>query len=123
MTELINLLVYSKYIAMNTSNAGIVSWSSNKDILFYKGLAIPLSSFRLMVYTNIESAETLFWHELIWIQEYSSRFAIDLDSIVDNMTDKNRGASCLRYDSAGRDEVRRYMFDWMLKQKGKRLIY
>ena len=49
MSELINLLAYRKYVALNSSNAATITWSRNKDTIFYKGIAITLSSFRQMV--------------------------------------------------------------------------
>ena len=49
MSELINLLVYRKYVALNSSNVATITWSRNKDTIFYKGIAIALSLFRQMV--------------------------------------------------------------------------
>ena len=46
MSELINLLAYRKYVVLNSSNVAMITWSCNKDTIFYKGIIITLSSFR-----------------------------------------------------------------------------
>ncbi|KIW16537.1 hypothetical protein PV08_03725 [Exophiala spinifera] len=66
MSELINLLAYGKYIALNTSNAGSMTWSRDGEIIYYHGLSIPLNSVRSMIISNIERAEELLWRELMW---------------------------------------------------------
>ena len=46
ISELINLLAYKKYIILNSSNIATIIQSYNKDTIFYKGIAIALSSFQ-----------------------------------------------------------------------------
>jgi superfamily II DNA helicase RecQ len=119
MSELINLLAYGKYVALNSSNAATITWSRNKDTIFYKGIPIPLSSFRQMVQDNIQQAEQLLWENLMWVRDESKRFSIDLDIIQDDQTFTLRGYSFLKQSSNGLEGGRQWMFRQMLRQRGK----
>ncbi|KEF50790.1 uncharacterized protein A1O9_13158 [Exophiala aquamarina CBS 119918] len=119
MSELINLLAYGKYVALNSSNAATITWSRNKDTMFYKGIPIALSSFRQMVQDNIQRAEQILWEQLMWVRDDSKRFSIDLDIIQDDQTFTLRGYSFLKQSSNGLDGGRQWMFRQMLRQRGK----
>jgi superfamily II DNA helicase RecQ len=119
MSELINLLAYGKHLALNSSNAATVTWSRDKNTIFYKGIAIALSSFRQMVQDNIQHAERLLWENLMWVRDESQRFTIDLDLIQDDQTFTLRGYSFLKQSSNGLEGGRQWMFRQMLRQRGK----
>ena len=119
MSELINLLAYGKYVALNSSNAATITWSRNKDTIFYKGIAIALSSFRQMVQNNIQEAEQLLWEHIMWVRDDSKRFSIDLDLLQDDQTFTLRGYSFLKQKSNGLEGGRQWMFRQMLRQRGK----
>jgi hypothetical protein len=95
MGELISLLAYGKHVALNTSNAGSITWSRDKATMYFHGLAIPLSAFQSMVRDNIERGEELLWRELLWIRDESDRFTNDLHVIEDDVTFTRRGTSFL----------------------------
>ena len=82
MSEMINLLAYGKYIALNTSNAGSVTWSRDKVTIFFHGLAIPLSAFRAMIHDSIRRTEDLLWKDLMLVRDDSKRWTVDLDALV-----------------------------------------
>ncbi|KIW86592.1 uncharacterized protein Z519_12804 [Cladophialophora bantiana CBS 173.52] len=65
ISELINLLTYGKYIALNTSNANSITWSRDSTTIYFHELTIVLSLFRSMVVSNIERAENILWRELM----------------------------------------------------------
>ena len=96
MSELINLLAYGKYIALNTGNACSITWSRDNATIHYHGLAIPLSLFRSMIVGSIEHAEQLLWRELMWTTEISERFTVDLGTLDDDLPFTRRGWSFLK---------------------------
>jgi hypothetical protein len=49
MSTMISLLAYGKHIAMNEGNAGMVSWSQDRQTLYYKGLPIEMTAFQSMI--------------------------------------------------------------------------
>ena len=119
MSELINLLAYGKHIALNTSNAGSVMWAADKQTIFYRGIPIPLQSFRQMVHQNIADTEKIFWEKLMWIRDEAQRFTIDLDMIQDDLTFTLRGHSFVKGSKNGLADGRTYMIEQMLRQRGK----
>lgn len=119
MSELINLLAYGKHLALNSSNAATVTWSRDKNTIFYKGIGIALSSFRQMVQDNIQDAERRLWENLMWVRDESQRFRVDLDLIQDDQTFTLRGYSFIKQSSNGLEGGRPWMFRQMLRQRGK----
>ncbi|KAK5189319.1 hypothetical protein LTR47_011879 [Exophiala xenobiotica] len=122
MSEFINLLAYGKYIALNTSNAGSITWSRDGEIIYFHGLSIPLNSFRSMVINNIEHAEELLWRELMWTSDSAQRFTVDLDKLEDDLPFTRRGWSFLKRESNQLENG----YDWIAAkastQRGKRRL-
>jgi hypothetical protein len=122
MSELINLLAYGKYIALNTSNAGSITWSRDNATIYFHGLAIALSLFRSMVTSNVERAEEILWRELIWTKDASQRFTIDLDALKDDLPFTRRGWSFLKRESNHLGEGYDWMAAKMSVQRGQRRL-
>lgn len=122
MSELINLLAYGKYIALNTSNAGSITWSRDSTTIYFHGLAIVLSLFRSMVVRNIERAEDILWRELMWTKDVSQRFTIDLDILEDDLPFTRRGWSFLKRESNHLENGYDWMAAKMSIQRGKRRL-
>lgn len=46
MSKMLSLLAYSRHVAMNMGNAGSVSWSKDKTMVYFRGRAIEIALFR-----------------------------------------------------------------------------
>jgi superfamily II DNA helicase RecQ len=112
MSIMISLLAYGKYVAMNTGNTGSVSWSRDKQTLYFRGQLIELSSFRQMIHGAIQATEDMFWRELLWVQRTSERFEVPLHQLVDDVTFTKRGISFISKSSNGLT----HGLDWVLQQ-------
>ncbi|KAI9879367.1 MAG: hypothetical protein M1823_006844, partial [Watsoniomyces obsoletus] len=93
MSNMLSLLAYSKHVAMNTSNAGSVSWSRDKKTMYFRGRAIEITLFRAMIVDAIQRAADMLWRELMWVSEAADRFEVPLHPIVDDVTFTRRGIS------------------------------
>jgi len=78
MGKLLSLLVYSKSLIMSHSNAGAVFWSRDRQVMTYKGKAIPLDRFKSFVQDLVTQAEEQLWYEVLNIKK-EERFAIALN--------------------------------------------
>jgi hypothetical protein len=116
MSKMLSLLAYSKHIAMNTGNAGSVSWSRDKKTLYFRGRAIEIALFRQMVVDAIGRAEDMLWRELMWVKDVQERFDVDLHSIVDDVTFTRRGISFINKSSNGLGQGLDWMLERMLSQ-------
>jgi len=116
MSKMLSLLAYSKHVAMNTGNAGSVSWSKDKKTLFFRGRAIEVSLFREMVVSTIGRAEDMLWGELMWVKDRPDRFEVALHSLVDDVTFTRRGISFINKGSNGLTQGLDWMLERMLSQ-------
>jgi hypothetical protein len=89
MSEMINILAYSKQAALNEDNASNAYWSADKKINYLHGRPIVVESFRKMA-QSIEAEQ--FW-QLCWVDMVADRFTIDLAQISDDVMFTTRGES------------------------------
>lgn len=92
MSEMINLLAYSKHAALNEGNAGNAYWSLDKKIFYLNGRPIVIERFRQMAQSIQAEVVEQFW-QLLWVDVVADRFAINLAQIVDDVTFTTRGES------------------------------
>ena len=111
MAEMISLLAYSRHCAFNYANAGAISWSPDNSVIAYRGQKIPLARFKRLIDTVITEAENILWRELLW-QTDSSRFALVVDQLEDDVTFTRRGFSFLDHTRNGLKDTRA----WVLAQ-------
>ena len=57
MSKALSILAYGKSIAMNHSNAGSVSWSTDRTEMSYKGRPISVARFGAIIRGVIDEAE------------------------------------------------------------------
>ena len=57
ISKALSILAYGKSIAMNYSNAGSVSWSTDRTEILYKGRPISVACFGAMIRGVIDEAE------------------------------------------------------------------
>jgi hypothetical protein len=62
---MLSLLAYSKFIALNTGNAGSIQWEPDQSIMYLHGRPIVIERFQQMVRKVITEAETLLWERLM----------------------------------------------------------
>jgi hypothetical protein len=59
MSTIISLLAYSKYLAMNHSNAGAIFWEKEDKVMQLHGIRFVIEKFKSMVNRSIADAEDL----------------------------------------------------------------
>jgi hypothetical protein len=57
ISKALSILAYGKSIAMNHSNAGLVSWSTDRTKMSYKGRPISIAYFGAMIRGVIDEVE------------------------------------------------------------------
>jgi Helicase conserved C-terminal domain/Orsellinic acid/F9775 biosynthesis cluster protein D/DEAD/DEAH box helicase len=112
MSIMISLLAYGKYVAMNTGNTGSVTWSRDRQTLYFRGQPVTLTGFRQMIHSALDFAEQMLWEKLLWSTRQSDRFEVDLDAIVDDVTFTKRGIWFVSKSSNGLSGG----LDWTLTQ-------
>jgi hypothetical protein len=65
MSEMISLLAYGKFVAINAGNSGNASWSRDKKIFYLNSRPIYLSRFRRMAQDIVSNVEEMLWQELM----------------------------------------------------------
>ena len=81
MSKALSILAYGKSIAMNHSNAGSVSWSTDRTEMSYKGRPISVARFGAMIRGVIDEAERKLWEDLMWTTTQAERFEIPLEKL------------------------------------------
>lgn len=92
VSNMISLLAYGKNLALNHANAGMVFWEKEYTVMKLHGMRIVMDDFRAMAVKAIADAEDLFWEKLMWTDDRSKRFTMDLFGIHDDVTFRKRGA-------------------------------
>jgi hypothetical protein len=92
----------------NTSVAGSMLWSADGKMLYVHGKPIVLSRFQRMVQDIVTEAEGILWNELM---QWTKRFTIELDKVVDNISSTGRGISFVSQNK-GLDDGLRPMLEW-----------
>ena len=103
MSTMISLLAYGKYIAMNEGNAGMISWSQDRQTMYYRGFPIALADFRFMIHDIVARATKLLWEDLMWVKDEQDRWTVPLDKIEDDITFTKRGWSFMSRKENGLD--------------------
>jgi superfamily II DNA helicase RecQ len=93
MSEMLSLLAYGKFVALNAGNSGNVYWSRDKTIFYLNGKPIVIGQFQQMARDIVSEAAEMLWQELLWAAEPAERFVVKLDKIVDDVTFTKRGIS------------------------------
>jgi superfamily II DNA helicase RecQ len=122
MSTMISLLAYGKHIAMNEGNVGIVSWSQNRKILYYKGFPIEIALFRSMVHDVIARATDVLWQELMWVHQKAERFEVPLSQIHDDVSFTRRGWSYMTRSEHGLAQGARWMQERLVQLKGQKQL-
>ena len=95
MSTMINLLAYSKRIAMNTANFASTPWSRDMSILRLHGRPVVIGRFKAMVSGVLKQAADMLWEQLMYVSDYAERFTTPLESVQDDVTFTSRGYSFL----------------------------
>ena len=122
MSTMISLLAYGKHIAMNEGNAGMVSWSRNRQTLYYKGLPIEMAAFRSMVHGAIARATQMLWENLMWVQDESQRFDVPLEHVQDDVSFDRRGWSFMSRKENGLQEGAHWMRERLVQLEGSQRL-
>jgi superfamily II DNA helicase RecQ len=112
MSEIINLLAYGKFVALNAGNSGNAYWSKDKKIFYLHGQPIVINRFRTMAQELVAEVEHMLWQELLWTAKAADRFAIRLEGLVDDITFTRRGVSFV----CQRDNALDGGLPWMLNR-------
>ena len=112
MSKALSILAYGKSIAMNHSNAGSVSWSTDRTEMSYKGRPISVARFGAMIRGVIDEAERKLWEDLMWTTTQEERFEIPLEKLQDDVTWTRRGVSFVDNANNGLQNKR----EWMIKR-------
>ena len=111
MSTMINLLAYSKSIALSASNEGMVHWGPDRKWLTLRGRRLVIERWKRMVQEAVDEAERLLWEEVMWMRR-EDKFIIALDKIVDDVTFTRRGISFVSKSSNGFSGG----LDWMIER-------
>ncbi|KAI9882030.1 MAG: hypothetical protein M1823_006233, partial [Watsoniomyces obsoletus] len=117
MSEIINLLAYGKFVALNAGNSGNAYWSKDKKIFYLHGRPIVLNRFCRMAQELVAEAEHTLWQELLWTAKAADRFAIRLEGLVDDVTFTRRGVSLVRQRDNGLDGGLPWMLTRLLQSR------
>jgi superfamily II DNA helicase RecQ len=101
MSEMLSLLAYGKFVALNAGNSGNVYWSRDKTIFYLGGRPIVVSRFQQMARDIVSEAADRLWQELLWAADPAERFIVKLDRIVDDVTFTRRGTSFVNREENG----------------------
>jgi len=112
MSEMLSLLAYGKFVALNAGNSGNAYWSRDKKIFYLNGRPIVISQFQQMARDMVMEAEDTLWQELLWVADRAERFIVKLDKIVDDVTFTRRGMSFVTGEENGLDGG----LEWMLNR-------
>ncbi|KIV98766.1 uncharacterized protein PV09_09464 [Verruconis gallopava] len=112
MSEMLSLLAYGKYVALNSGNSGSAFWSADKKIFYFRGKPVVLRKFQQMVRDIITESEDILWQELLWMAGREERFTMKLDQIVDDVTFAKRGLSFIHREENGLQGG----LEWMLNR-------
>lgn len=110
MSEMLSLLAYGKFIALNAGNSGNAQWSKDKTIFYLGGKPIIISQFQQMARDIVKDAEDVLWQELLWTADPAERFVVKLEKIIDDMTFTKRGMSFVGREENGLNAG----LEWML---------
>jgi hypothetical protein len=122
MSTMISLLAYGKHIAMNEGNAGMVSWSQDRQTLYYKGLPIEMTAFQSMIQDVIARATTMLWEDLMWVSDPASRFDIPLEQVRDDVSFDRRGWSFMSRPDNGLVNGARWMQERVVQLTGSKRL-
>lgn len=117
MSTMISLLAYGKYIAMNEGNAGMISWSQDRQTMYYRGFPIVLTDFRFMIHDIVARATKVLWEELMWVKDEQDRWTVPLDKVEDDITFTKRGWSFMSRKENGMDAET--CMQWMMNQAAR----
>jgi hypothetical protein len=122
MSETINMLAYSKHIALAAGNAGNAYWSKDKKIFYLHGWRVYVSRFQKMAQDIVTEAERMLWQELCWVARKEDRFTVALGKVVDDVSFTKRRYSFMERAENGLGGG----LQWMLTQaerteQGRRL--
>jgi hypothetical protein len=115
MSEMLSLLAYGKFIALNTGNSGNAFWSRDKKTFHLNGRPIVLSRFQQMAQDVVADAEDRLWRDLLWTTDREDRFTINLDKLVDDVTFTKRGSSFVDAQENGLTGGLQWMLGRMLR--------
>lgn len=101
ISEMLSLLAYGKFVALNAGNSGNVYWSRDKAIFYLGGRPIVISQFQQMARDIVSEAADMLWQELLWVSDPTERFIVELDRIVDDVTFTKRGTSFVHREENG----------------------
>ena len=126
MSKMLSMLAYSKHIAMNHSNAGVVFWSDDRSVMTYKGNAIGLEQFSRFVRDIVGEAEEKLWSDILKTTR-EERFSIQLETLKDDVTFTKRGMSFINHEQNGLSNkqewlLRRFVSEpsrWKLRRNGR----
>ena len=119
MSNIISLLAYGKYVALNHVNAGSIFWEQGDRVMRLHSSRIVIERFREMVNKVIADAEHLFWTDLTW---KADRFEIDLDELTDDVTFRKRGAYFVNNAQNGLSKAWKWMVKRMKQSKEGRKL-
>ena len=122
MSQLLSLLAYGKYIAMNSGSAGNAFWSEDRKVFHLNGRPIVVQHFQHMAQEILTELEDLLWGELLWVRASSQRFPIRLDLIRDDIACTQRGMSFVTRGDNGLDHGLRWMLEQMMRDKQGRKL-
>lgn len=111
MSKMLSILAYSKYIAMNHSNAGAVFWSEDRSVMTYKGNEIGLEQFGRFVRDLVTEAEEKLWSNILKTAR-EERFSIPLEALKDDVTFTRRGKSFINHEQNGLKNKQ----EWLLRR-------
>lgn len=112
MSEMLSLLAYGKFIALNAGNSGNAYWSKDRKTFYLNGRPIVIGRFQQMARDIVTEAEDMLWQELFWVADRGQRFTVSLDKIVDDVTFIKRGISFLSRTENGLTNG----LEWMLQR-------
>jgi superfamily II DNA helicase RecQ len=112
MSEMISLLAYGKFVALNAGNSGNAYWSRDKKTFYLGGRPIVISQFQQMARDIVSEAADMLWQELLWAADPAERFLVKLDKIIDDVTFTKRGVSFVNRDENSLNGG----LEWMLRR-------
>lgn len=122
MSEMVSLLAYGKFVALNAGNAGNAYWSKDKTIFYLHGRPIVIDRFRRMAQDMVTEVENMLWQELLWTAQAEDRFAIRLEGLVDDVTFTRRGRSFVNQRENGLDGGLPWMLTRLLQSREGRKL-
>ena len=105
MGYVLSLLLYGRRIAQETGSRLIVSWSKEKELMYFMGKPILMDDIRKMVADMMADAEDILWDSLMFKEGDDIRFAIPLESIEDDLTHTVRGKSFIHSNGLAGKEI------------------